>query len=242
VLAVGLVAFTLFLRSLHYTPQTYYFIAPMALAAVLFDALVATLPGVLLRRFLVLCLAAGIGAAAFPRAWTSSRQPHTNLDQLAARLESAAAPRDLIVIIPWYSGTTFHRYYRGKTPWITIPELDDYTFQREDLFKHQLATTNASASALEKITRTLQSGNKLWLICQLDFVHPRRLPETLPPALPPAPRGPQGWFADPYLHRWAQETWHLLQRHAVRASDVMAPTPDVSQYEILPLLVFEGWK
>jgi len=240
VMVVGLAGYAIFLKALKYSPQTYYFIPPLALAAVFFDAMAAVLPRVLLRRILILCLSMSVAIVSLPKGWTMSRARHTNLDRIAVTLQAAAAREDLIVIIPWYCGTTFQRYYKGVTPWITIPELDDFEIQREDLFKRKLATTNAAASALEKVSRTLQSGNKVWIVCQIEY-DAKHLPKAVT-SLRPAPQEPPGWYADPYLVMWAKQMWQLLEQHGRYVSAVMAPEPNAGQNENIPLIVYKGWK
>ena len=102
-----------------------------------------------------------------------------------------------------------------------------------------IATPNASASALDKIRRTLQSGNAIWLLGQL-----RPLPvDYVPPTMPPAPLGPQKWFASPYLLVWQDELAVLLREHAVRAGQIMAPLPGgATTQENVYLTSFTGWR
>jgi len=144
----------------------------------------------------------------------------------------------LIVVTPCLYGATFQRYYKGKAPWISLPEIADFQIQRDDLWKAKLATTNAAASALEKISHTLKAGNRVWFAGQPVF-----LPEgQQPPSLPPAPYGPQGWFYGPYEEMWAKEAGYFLQNHAARGTAVMKPGSDINPDENLPLIVFEGWR
>ena len=215
-----------------------YFTVPLAFVAVCLDGLAAALPPTRTRRMMVLGLAVLVAAVSFPKAWTQSHMRHTNLDLLAQKIQSTAGKDDLIVVMPCMYGATFHRYYRGETPWITLPEIADFQIQRDDLWKDKLATTNATASALAKMSRTLQSGNKVWFVGQPVF-----LPEgQKPPALPPAPFGPQGWYYEPYEKMWAMEAGDFLQKHAASASVLRKRGKDVHPDENLPLVVFEGWR
>jgi hypothetical protein len=237
-LALGLTGFWFFFKTLDLEMSTRYYVSLFALIAFFLDIMVAVLPEALLRRLLVLLLSATIVVISFPKAWRMCHMRHTNIDKIAAKLETAAIKDDLIAVIPSFCGTTFLRYYKGVTPWISIPELNDFEVMREDLLRSKLATTSAAASAFEKISQTLKSGYRVWLVGAPIFPQQGQLP----PAIPPAPFGPQGWFSPPYEQMWAMETGHLLQTHAERADVVIAPTDEVSPDEKLPLLVFSGWR
>jgi hypothetical protein len=236
--AVSFVTFARFLMTLGYSPEKWHLVPLLALTAVLLDAMSGVLPESLLRRFLVLCLLVGVVAVSFPTAWRVSRERHTNVDRIAARLAALAAKDDLIVLTEWYSGITFQRHYRGTASWITLPELHDFDVQREDELRVQLATPNAAAPVLERIRRTLQSGNRVWLLGAPIF-----LPEGKPlPSLPPAPFGPDKWYFAPYGQMWRMETGSLLKAHALTGAVVMPRADDVSEYENSSLAVYEGWR
>src|SRR5206468_4305507 len=57
--------------------------------------------------------------------WNALQIRRTNLDLAASRLEQMSAPNDLIVLDFVFHGITFQRYYQGRTPWTTAPEIKD---------------------------------------------------------------------------------------------------------------------
>ena len=111
----------------------------------------------------------------------------TNVDLIAAPLSSDVATNDYVIVYPFFCGTTFKRYYKGAAPWTTLPPLEDYTLQRWDLFMAQIQTKDPIAPVIDRITSTLQSGNRVWLVGSFPFSQ-----EPLP-ELHPAPNNPWGW-------------------------------------------------
>ena len=165
------------------------------------------------------------------------RQRQTNIDLLAARVGAEAKPGDLVLVHPWYYGVTFNRYYRGAAAWTTLPPLSDFRLHRYDLLRQQLAATSPSKPVLDQITKTLTSGNRLWIVGELPPPQPG---ETEPPDIPPAPEGPQGWFDVPYSYVWGRQADYFLSALGRRVERV--PTGSdatVSIYENASLTVVE---
>lgn len=237
--AIAVVCFCIFWKNSKLDMYPWYTMLPLGLLAVFFDTMLAVLPAVSLKRLMAICLSTSIVIGCFSTVWTSSHMPHTNIGKIVAKLESSAGTNDLIVVMPWYIGTTFHRYYKGQAQWITLPELGGYEIQREDLLKDKLAMPNASASALERVSRTLQAGNAIWLVGEPRFQVPA---DYVPKPLPPAPLGDRKWFASPYLHLWRDELTYLLRNHTQRGGNPIVPVPGPDITENVPLWVFEGWK
>ncbi len=217
--------------------QPWYWLPPMVVAAVCIDAAL----GSWLERYRIWRLAlvglmtfvpliSGIGLAKY-------RQ--TNIDLIATRLREQAKPNDLILVYPWYCGVTFSRYYHGTTPWTTLPDLADSHIHRYDLLKEKLAATAPLKTVLDRITQTLSSGNRLWIVGGLPAAEPE---ETAPPNLPPAPEGPQGWFDVPYTYAWGRQTEYFIAAHGGRTEAVpIGSTADVNPYEKASLTVVSGW-
>jgi hypothetical protein len=163
----------------------------------------------------------------------------TNLDVLAHTLEGAAAPDDLIVVFPWYCGITFARYYRGTTPWITLPDFDEHRFHLHLLLGDKMARgDDGIQQELAQAERTLRAGRRVWVVGALQAP----APDEPPPHVPPAPSGPSGWRAGPYLAAWELRFGALLRTHGGEAK--LVQTPDVgpvNAWENLPLIVVEGW-
>ena len=161
----------------------------------------------------------------------------TNVDLIAARLSSEVAPNDYVIVHPWYCGVTFKRYYKAAAPWTTLPPLEDYTLQRCDLFKAKMQTKDPIAPVIDRITSTLQSGNRVWLVGDMPFTE-----EPLP-EIRPAPNNPWGWFAGPYSFYWGVQVTQFLSAHCRRAAVVIDPSTNcVNPFENLPVFVVTGWK
>src|SRR5882724_6329547 len=161
----------------------------------------------------------------------------TNVDFIAAQLSTQVAPNDYLIVHPWHCGVTFQRYYKGAAPWTTLPPLEDYTLQRSDLFKAKLQTKDPIAPVIDRITSTLQSGNRVWLVGNIPFTQ-EPLPEILP-----APNNPWGWFDVPYSYYWGVQVTQFLSAHCQRSAVVIAPSTNcVNPFENLPVVVATGWK
>ena len=130
------------------------------------------------------------------------RSRQTNIDLVAARLEEASAASDLVVVMPWYLGVSFERYYRASAPWMSVPAIADHKLQRYDLFKAQMQASEPLAPVFAAMERTLRSGNRVWLVGQLMFPQPG----GTAPRLAPAPDPGAGWNEGAYLTSWMVQT------------------------------------
>jgi hypothetical protein len=95
------------------------------------------------------------------------------------------------------------------------------------------------AGELARVEQVLRAGGTVWVVGE-----PMSPPPGQPaPILPPAPTGPQGWRAGPYLDMWELQLGALLRAHA--ASVERVPLPDVGQvnaWENVPLYRASGWR
>jgi hypothetical protein len=173
------------------------------------------------------------------QAWRQMHMRMTNIDRVAAEIGARCGPDDLVVLNPWYAGVSFQRYYRGKAPWVSVPDFDERRFQQYREFKRRMTEREPIKPVLDRITRTLQSGRRIWLIGGLPFLRRGETPEVLPPA----PHGPAGWSEGAYTWAWLRQTAFLIQSRAVRLEEI----PDsvggpVNPFENLPLYVIDGWR
>lgn len=236
---IALAGFLLWLRVLGFPTQPWYYVAPMALIALALDAAwPALLPGrkAALVRLGTACAGAVLGLSA---AFQTVNIRQTNVDVLAARLQQLAAPGDFIVVDQWYNGATFNRYFAGKTPWSTLPPLEDQTLQRLDLFKQSMMALRPTEPVEQRMIETLKAGNRVWLAGGLPLP-----PKDKPvPELPPAPHSAVGWDHDAYSYLWARRAGELLQKGAAQAARVdLQLKGRVNEFENLPLWVVQGWK
>jgi len=159
------------------------------------------------------------------------------MDLIAAALRERAGPDDLIILHPWYYGISFERYYQGKTPWTTLPDLADHRFHRYDLFKMKMETANPVQPVLDKIAATLQSGHRVWIVGWLTYT--KRPPPDL--GLPPNPFS--GWQDEPYSEAWGASAGYLIATHEETAARIpITPPGPVNLLEDLPLTVVTGWR
>ncbi len=237
----ALVAQAAFLEVLGYTPRPWYFLSLLALLATALDTLFGALSRAAAGRYAAVRLAAValvVAAQVIPlSAGVEARQ--TNADLVARRLERAAAPRDLVVVIPWYDGVSFARYYRGAAPWTTLPEIADHRFHRYDLLRAKLAARAPLADLLQAVAATLRAGHRVWLVGRPRW--PRR--GEIVAERPPAPRSADGWHDQPYIIDWSRQLGAFLESHA-RSTAVVPVAVDapVSGLEDLSLVVVEGWR
>ncbi|MBV8198994.1 MAG: hypothetical protein JOZ15_00065, partial [Acidobacteria bacterium] len=237
-LALGLVAQLAFQLFLGYTPRAWYDLPLLALAACALEPLAAGLCRLPLARLARIVLALALAAAALPSELPRLRLRMTNVDLIARRLAITAAADDLVLVLPWYYGVSFNRYYAGPASWTTLPDLPDHQVHRYDLIKARLASPRPIDDVLEAVRRTLSDGHRVWLVGQLRFPPPGQAP----PLLPPAPRGPAGWHDLPYVESWSMQLGAMLRAHAGALARVPAPSADpVSPLENMTLVVAAGW-
>ena len=173
----------------------------------------------------------------FPSSLGAAGWRMTNLDLVAQELTRRAAPGDLILVNPWYYGVSFDRYYRGTTPWVTLPPLDDHRFHRYDLVKKEMQKEQPIQPVLSRIASTLKSNHQVWLVGKLPLVG------LALPAIQPAPNNPWGWFDVPYYDLWGKTAGYYLHDHYVQVGTLDKLTEDaVSPLEDLPIFVFSGWR
>jgi hypothetical protein len=234
-LVVGLAGYAVFLKAAGLPTQQWYYLPPLAFAAVCLETVLASCHRWAARVLWAVALVCGLGAALTDHGALRLRQ--TNVDQVAARLECEAAPGDLIIVHPWYYGVSFARYYHGAAEWETLPPLADHSLHRYDLFKVRMQEEFPAQPVLERMVAALQGGHRVWVVGQLA------LSTELPPQLPPAPQSPYGWRDEPYSQCWGAQVGYVLATHARGGAVVIDPTgAEVNPFENLPLLVFGGWR
>jgi hypothetical protein len=196
------------------------------------------------KTFAITRLAVGTVLAClwFPWAWGNVEERLTNIDLVAEKIESTARSGDFIVINPWEPSITFQRYYKGDTPWMTVPPFPFTKIHRFDEVKKAMMMpdpADAVAPVISRMEATLRAGGRVWLIGGAQFIPAG----ATPLALPPAPQSRYGWQNIAYYEMWSEDVGYFLQTHAVNASIVDVPTGGpVSEYESPPLVVVSGWR
>ena len=107
------------------------------------------------------------------------------LEFMLQQVEPLVRSGDVVVVSPWYMGTSFQRYYSGPPDWVAVPPIQFVRFQRFDLLLgHMMAPTQALLPVLERMQNVLSSGHRVWHVGNL---HGDREPMW---PLVPAPNGP----------------------------------------------------
>jgi len=237
-LIVGTVVYISFLMVLGYQTEPWYYIPVMALIAVSFDVAIHLLvrssnPLRILRLvfFVVVALAISNGV------WAAAGIRQTNIDLICSRLETMISRNDLIIVNPWEYGITFDRYYKGSTPWSTLPDIQDHRTHRYDLLKEKMMDSEPITPLLSRISQTLHAGNRVWVIGGLHFL----LSGDSPGYLPPAPKASSGWLASPYYLVWSQQAAYWVMRQTQGYTIVSVPVPyPVNPYEDPILIMVES--
>src|SRR6266545_7602772 len=161
-LVLGAAGYALFLKQSEYPTQPWNYVPLMAFSAVCLDAIF--LAAWRWARPAAMILAALTISTTFLFELPAVKCRQTNVDLIAASLSSEVAPNDYVIVHPFYCGVTFERYYKATASWTTLPPLEDYTLQRWDLFKAKMQTKDPFAPVIDRITSTLQSGNRVWFV------------------------------------------------------------------------------
>ena len=238
-LIISVPAYFGFLRMLEYQTQPWYYIALMSVAAVAIDGALSVVARGQWVRAARIAVAISVAAWSFSPAWSAIQMRQTNVDFAAAKLNQLVAADDLVVVMPWYLGVPFGRYYTGVAEWMTVPPIADRKLQRYDLLKQQMADADPLAPLMTAMTNALRSGNRVWVIGQLMFPEG----DQLPVALPPAPHPTDGWNEGTYQTSWNLRTMHFLQARVGSAEEVPIPLEQpVNPHENLRIVVVQGWR
>jgi hypothetical protein len=238
-LLVGIVSYYAFLKLLNYYTQPWYYLSLITFVAVCVDPLlrpkdtgwhrpVRGVVAILLLAFTISPVARIIAA------------PHTNLDVVARQLEAVAAPADLILLTRWECGVTLRRYYKGRTPWMTIPPLSDFRFQAYQPVMAQMRAEAPLQPVFAQAEQTLKAGGRVWLVGPA----PVSPPGEVPPSLPRVTDGRDGWRGSPAFYRvWVMQVTHFLREHVTGISILNSANPQpASPYETLTVCSEQGWK
>jgi hypothetical protein len=152
-------------------------------------------------------------------------------------LERYSAADDLIVVNPWFLGPSFSWYYHGKTKWMTLPELSEKRIHRYDLIKTKMEEIDAVADLKLSITKTLQSGNRVWLVGGAQPTEQKG-----PMSLTPAPDPVYGWSSPAYTYAWSMQVGAFVLQHVVDGEVVLGPQSGVGPNENIPLVIARGWR
>jgi hypothetical protein len=224
-LIVGVPANYAFLKLLSYYTEPWYYFALIALTALCADIILgASLRNHRLRA--AIAVAAVIFAlAGLHPASRLVRERVTDLDIVAATLDTTATTDDLILVTPWEYGVTFNRYYRGKSKWMTVPPVESHQIHRYDqLFalRNLPDQTLPARRVTDSAESVLRSGHRVFVV---------------------------GGFARPTsrnaVHEglWSMMVGQFLDDHTQSRTQIRIPvTRVVSHYELAWVQQLQGWK
>jgi hypothetical protein len=238
-LVVGILSYAGFLKLLNYHTNPWYYLSLVTFVAVCIDPILWPENARLHRLLRAGAAALFLACAAVPTSRIIAAR-HTNLDLVAHELETLAAPEDLIVLTHWQCGVTLQRYYKGRTPWMTIPPLADFRFQSHQPIIAQMRAEAPLQPIFAQAERTMKSGHRVWVVGGAPPLHPGRPP----PVLPHVGNGNNGWRgSEAFYTVWAMQVMYFLQQHLTRAQSVTFPdTGPVGPFEDFGVTVFDGWK
>lgn len=240
VLVAGTAAFFLFVIAARLTGfifQQWYYISILGLSALALGTTIDVATKNVWRRVVRLALCIAMAALTIPRIGEEAGIRQSNIENIAQILEARASHDDLIVVNPYYAGWTFQRYYHGKTPWETVPPLENHGIYSMALFKRQMTAHEPLAPLFAQIERTLASGRHVWLVGTVP------LPSGGPPPAPPTANGANGSFEMYYQEGWERQVGYFLATH-VLSGQVVDPQTSQPVYplENARLLMFDGWR
>ena len=236
-LAVGAAAFWIFLRTANFPVQPWYFLPPVALAAVCFDATLPRPAGKFRAPFFGTLASLVVISAMFAPQILNVR--FTNVDLAAKKISALADKKDFAVVTPWQVGITFAHYFNSACEWTTVPPMADHTAHRFDLIQLQMANTNAMQPVLEKIFATLRAGGAVWVVGGINQVGDTNFPASPPPP----PLRVSGWNETPYRITWNNQLGWLLRNRSTNIEDFKRLTPqDIGDNEEITLQKVTGWK
>ena len=161
--------------------------------------------------------------------WNALNRKYTSMDVVARVLERQASSNDFIIVYPWACGTSFNYYYRGLTPWATIPPLADYRMHRSDLVLNAMRQPGAIDPIEQEILRALSRGGNVWLVGHFEDAEGTPLIK------------PVGLAHEPWLLYWSATVMALLRAKATSVELLHVPLKrPVNGMENPPLWVARG--
>jgi hypothetical protein len=240
-LVVSAVAHFLFLKTLSYLTQPWYYLTLLTTTAVCLEMIYGAIVRVPVARFARVSACAVVAIATLPLSYKALHQRMTNADLIATRLNTLTVPGDLVIVTPWYAGVSFARYYRGSAELMTLPDIGFSTFHRYDLLVPFMLVRDQETPArpsLEAAERALRSGNTVYVVGGLLTANSAQV-EMLPPARLPE----QGWMASQYQDLWTSMLILHVRPHARQISGLETESAvPIGYYENLGVGVAKGWR
>jgi hypothetical protein len=228
-----------FFRIVGWTTSPWYYLPLMGTVAVCADAILKVFRRSTITTF-ANCLIITVGAACLvPLAYQATTVRLTNVDLVTKTIAQHAEKSDLVIVDNYFYAISFHRYYHGKAPCLSVPDISDLSLHRWDLVKNTISQPRPIQAILDRIEQTLRSGNNVYVAGRAPPSHT----ESLPPDLAPAPQTASRWQFIPYVARWTDQVAYTVQAHASRGMIIPVPCEQpVSEAESIRAFVVSGWK
>jgi hypothetical protein len=228
-----------FLRWVGWTTSLWYYLPLMATAVVCIDGMSQILRKTsfaIIGNSLLIVIAA---ATLSPLAFRATNVRLTNVDLTTAAIAQRAQPSDLIVVDNYFYAISFHRYYKGKAPWVSVPDVTDFSLHRWDLLTETMRRPQPIQPILDRIDQTLKAGHEVYVV---GFAPLDRGPSA-PPDLAVAPKRSSGWSLWPYVRRWTTQIAYAVQTRAEHGKIISVKCGQpISTVENVHAVVVSGWK
>jgi hypothetical protein len=221
-----------------YGTQAWYYLPAMALAAIAAEAAVwgrDASPGSMAARLALATVIVALSVAPLRR---ETHVRRTNMDLVAERVGAEASDQDLVVVNPFWCGVSFSYYYRGRAPWLALPEVAPAQAANPyPVIRDAMTRADPIEPALARLRATLERGGRVW------FVGGYLVPRGPALRLAPAPDPRYGWSNGAYADAWSLQAGEFVRTHALRANRIPSPAPRaVSSFENLSLVTVDGWR
>jgi hypothetical protein len=236
-LFVGAGAYWLFLETLHYPMEPWYFLAAMAMVGTCLDGLFGAIRAAGFR------VALAIGAVAFALnsaipLWKNVGIRRTNMDLIARQLGTMASAGDEIVIDPWDDAVTFNRYYHGEAKWTTLPEVSFFEYNKFGLLMKYMTDRHVVEPLNAKLAEVLRGGHRVWVVSTVDFP----VAPIASPHYQDAPDPLWGWRLWEYQMTWDNQVLYYLKSQSKSVSVVPVENDRaINHDEVSRIFRVEGW-
>jgi hypothetical protein len=239
-LTLASIGFPIFFWRAQLPMQSWYVLPFLACLAVCFDAALPAFKGTL--RIVILGFTVATALISVPTTSKLLKGHFSDINVYASGLNILAMPQDYIIVEPWFYGITFNYYFKGATPWETLPPLADHSTHHFDAVQTQLLNTNAIMPVLQQIARTLQSGHRVWVLAAKGWMGVPGPNMRPPPSLPPAPLKDTGWADWPYTQVWAAQVACFAVDHSNKFGQIKNTSTEQFITEDMVLFAADGWK
>lgn len=238
-MVIAAAVFMLFLaKGVAVSPQPWHYVPLLVLLVVAAEPLIGLCLEAGSRKIGLLLLAAVVAAVTLAPSLRQLQTRVTSMDLVAEAIAREAAHDDLVVLIPWFTGVSFSRYYQGMAPWMMFPSLKERSVHRYDLLKERMVRPDSVADDLAAVVATLQRGGKVWVVGSAFAMEPGT--EILP--LPPPPLQGSGWSSAPYLSTWNKQLMATLATRSAGGEQLSINAPFTFSQESPLIMVFQGYR